>query len=233
MTHIPGMYIDRNAAQRWLLFIAGHLFVLHLFAGLITWAGLDLPLRRYWHSFNLENEISLGTWFNSVLALGVSGAAYWVSRSKEPGGEAAGFRRHWLVIAVLFLLISADEVGGMHEQLNQTINIRVSLPSYLRYAWVIPAGIFVCALTLFFGRFVLKQPREMRRAILGAAAMYLTGARGFEMLGSHIASNAGPASPAYHIAVGLEELLEMLGCIQMLGATLKALPEGAAMRIAS
>lgn len=222
------MVIHRSAAPRWLLFVAAHLFALHLFAGTIQWANLDVPLRLYWNSFHLDNEISIGTWFNSMLLLCVSLAAFWASKSS--GREQD--RRPWLIVSALFFLMSADEVGTLHEQLSRTVRLRMDLPTYLQFAWVIPASIFVVGLVIYFWRFVFRQEPQVKRGMLAAATIYLTGVLGFEILGAHCASTEGKESMSYILACGFEELLEMCGCIRMLAATLGALPDKAAIEIA-
>jgi hypothetical protein len=222
------MLVDRHAVPRWLLFVAGHLFALHLFTGFVEWADFAMPLRIYWRSFHLDNEISVGTWFNSILLLSVSAAALWAGRCRELATE----RRFWLLIAALFFALSADEVGALHEHMSRTLDLRLNLPSYLRFAWVLPAGILVFALTLYFARFVFRQEKSVKNGILAAAAIYLSGALGLEMLGSHIAFTAGTGSIGYLLACGFEELLEMCGCIRMLSATLTALPLGAKIELA-
>jgi hypothetical protein len=222
------MLLDRHAMPRWLLFVAGNLFALHLFTGLVEWANLAVPLRIYWRSFHLDNEISVGTWFNSMLLLSVSAAAYWAGRSRELHAE----RRYWLPIAALFFALSADEVGAIHEHMSRTVDIRFTLPAYLRFAWVLPAACLVAALAIYFVRFVFRQERSVKKGILAAAAIYLSGALGLEMLGSHFAFTEGNGSLGYVFACGIEELLEMCGCIRMLSATLEALPPEAKIELA-
>jgi hypothetical protein len=222
------MILKKSAIPRWLLFAAAHLFLLHLFAGTIQWADLQVPFRLYWNSFHLDNEISVGTWFNSMLLLGVSVSAFWVGRSTELEAD----RRPWAVIAVLFFLLSADEVGTIHEQMSRTVRLRFDLPSYLQYAWVLPAAAFVLLLTLYFARFVFRQKMHVRNGIVAAAAIYLSGALGFEMLGAHFATMEGKETLSYILACGFEELLEMCGCIRMIEATIQALPSGASIQLA-
>lgn len=222
------MPVKKDAVSRWLLFVAAHLFLLHLFAGTIQWAELRVPLQLYWNSFHLDNEISVGTWFNSMLLLGVSVSAFWVSRSTAVVMD----RRPWAMIAALFFLLSADEVGTIHEQMSRTVRLRFDLPSYLQYAWVLPAAAFVLFLTLYFARFVFRQQKPVRNGIVSAAAIYLSGALGFEMLGAHFAATEGKETLSYILACGVEELLEMCGCIRMMGATMQALPPQASIQLA-
>lgn len=221
------MLLKKRVVPKWLLFIAAHLFLLHVFAGTIQWANLQVPFRLYWNSFHLDNEISVGTWFNSMLLLGVSVSAFWVSKST--GVETD--RRPWAVIAALFFLLSADEVGTMHEQMSRTVRLRFDLPSYLQYAWVLPAAAFVLLLTLYFARFVFRQQKPVRNGIVAAAAIYLSGALGFEMLGAHFAATEGKETLSYVLACGVEELLEMCGCIRMVDSSLHALPPRASIQL--
>jgi len=69
----------------------------------------------------------------------------------------------------------------------------------------------VVALAVAFLPFVLHLPRPQRVAALAAAALFVVGALGLEMVGAAAASAEGTDSPRYIASAIAEETLEFAG----------------------
>jgi hypothetical protein len=87
----------------------------------------------------------------------------------------------------------------------------------LYYAWVIPGIAFVVFMAVAYFRFWWTLPHPTR-ALLGiAAALYLGGALGMEMVGSSYVVDHGQ-NLTYGVMATFEEVLEMSGVITLLYA---------------
>ncbi len=81
----------------------------------------------------------------------------------------------------------------------------------LEYAWVIPGLVGVIVLGLVYARFLSKLPRRTWRLLACAAALFLAGALGVELLGGWWASANGKGNVVYVVLTSIEELLELSG----------------------
>jgi len=166
--------------------------------------------------FDVNAEANVPTWFTVallVLAAGAAAAAGLVASRSAP--RAARF---FLALAVVLLLLSLDELAGLHERLG-ALGAAVTSGSALHFAWVVPgaalAGLLLVAL-LVGGRSV---PRTVRRQLAVALAIYLTGALLVEAVSGQVLVARGDRA-AYLLVTGVEELLEMLGVLLVLRAVL-------------
>ncbi|MDA0659716.1 MAG: hypothetical protein O2931_13765 [Planctomycetota bacterium] len=87
------------------------------------------------------------------------------------------------------------------------------------FVWVIPYGIAMLALAALYARFLWRLPSTTRSMFFLAAATFLAGAVGLEMVGG-VVYERGNYERAIPIDVcnGLEESLEMLGVVIFLFA---------------
>jgi hypothetical protein len=179
--------------------------------------------------FDVGEEGSIPTWYSSFtlllssLLLAVIGGSKWRQRDR--------YTPHWVGLAIIFLLLSVDEVAGVHEALGAEVPNSLGLtPSGFTYFfWVVPAAAFVLIFVLTYLRFLVRLPKQTRRLFLVAGALFVVGALGMEMLSARIISEYGreawrSVSGIPKIVVGLqtsaEELLEMLGMVTFIYALL-------------
>ena len=73
---------------------------------------------HYWQLslFDLDEEESFGTWFNSGILL--IAAALLVHQARVLRAQEGAWHRSWLVLGIGFLVLSVDEIAGMHEFVN-------------------------------------------------------------------------------------------------------------------
>ena len=172
--------------------------------------------------FNLDGENNLPA-FYAVLLLLVASALLlvtaWLERTRD-GADA----RYWAVLGAGFLLMSVDEACSLHEALIAPMRhvLGAGRLGIFSYAWVVPALVFVALAGLYFLQFVRRLPPATRRACLLAAALYLGGALGVELLeGRHRELHGG--GPMYNVYVTVEESLEYAGLVVLIHALLRYL----------
>jgi hypothetical protein len=179
-------------------------------AGAIVAVLLAAGVTRPWNLlriFNMDAESNLPAWFSSAGLL-LSGFLLWLLfRSSRPDE----FRRHWLLLSLIFVGISADETAVMHETLGRPIREWLHAGGPLYFAWVVPAIPAVAILGVAYWRLVWSLPERIRRLTMVAGAVYLGGALGMEVIGAPYYEAKRFLSFPYVLFVVLEETLEMLG----------------------
>jgi hypothetical protein len=187
--------------------LAGRYSALHL--GHDTLHGL-VPL------FDLDHEQNIPTFYSAAAILLTSALAAITAgtRWRTPGTG----RLFWGALAAILLVMAFDEACQLHERLTPLGRDLLGLPHDAYFAWTLPMGIVVLAIGLAFARFVLRLARPIRNLIVLAAAVFLTGAMGMEILGGVM--DRDPGNVARVLVITLEETLEMLGIVLLIRALL-------------
>lgn len=159
--------------------------------------------------FDVDQENNLPTWYSEFLLL--TGFAFlWLctSQKRAQGDRWSG---HWVALTVGFLLMSVDEVAGVHETINSVIVM----------TWAIPAGIMALAIAAAFVPFLLHLPTDTAVRFVLAGGAYLAGAVGIEIVGNSLVGQQLSDTLAYKMTTFAEEGLEMFGVILFLHALLR------------
>jgi hypothetical protein len=151
--------------------------------------------------FDLDEENNLPTWFSSFLLLNNALVLYLLTHAR-----ASEYRKHWMALSAGFLILSVDEVAGLHESLNTAIEIN----------WAIPGGILVILVGLAFVPYLLSLKRRLAILFLLSGMLYVSGAICVELL----SEDMDEKSLAYAFATAVEEGLEMLGALLFLAVNL-------------
>ncbi len=160
-------------------------------------------------AFDVDQENNLPTWFSGLLLL-IASVFLWIcARKKRTDGDR--WFAQWYVLAVGFLLMSVDEVAGIHETIN----------SFIVITWAIPGGIIALVIGLAFLPFMLHLPKPTARLFALAGAVYLAGAVGLEIVGNSLVSQRLRDTLEYNLWTLAEESLEMLGVILFLNTLLR------------
>lgn len=172
--------------------------------------------------FNVDREHNIPTFFTVVIAL-VNALLLFLtgltSRTSAPRDSL-----YWHVLALGFVFIAYDEGFQVHEKLIKPMRSLLG-PGDLGvfyFSWVIPGIMVVCASALFFMKFLLRLAPVMRRRLFTAAAVYLGGCLGMELLDGAYAEAFGQDF-TYSFLVTIEEGLEMAGLILLARALLEYL----------
>lgn len=134
---------------------------------------------------------------------------------------------YWAALALGFVLMAADEAWELHEMLVAPVRGLMSDDrlGIFHFAWVVPGIALVLVLGLFFLKFLLRLPRKTRVSFVIAAALYLGGAIGVELIGGRYAEAHGQANLTFSMLATIEENLEMVGSIVFIRALLAHLAE--------
>src|SRR5215210_3795627 len=222
---------------------------------LLTLAGLaarfalyvlgDEAFTRPLRLFDVGEEQSIPSWFESMQFMLCSVLLAVVAVAKRQRGER--YSLHWGVLSIIFLCLSLDEVATIHERMGAELQrllhyITGFTPGgAISYFWVVPGALFVLVVALAYLRFLFDLPKATRRRFVFAAALFLLGALGLEMLSAQVSSSSGAiarwvasssgggidqasASAVPTILRGgqtsIEEMFEMLGLTALIYALL-------------
>lgn len=154
--------------------------------------------------FDLDEEYNLPTWFSSFLLLNNAFVLFVIAQA-----DTSKYQLHWRIFAAGFLLLSIDEVAGMHESLNTAIEIN----------WAIPGGIVALLTGVAFIPFLMALPRRRAALYIVSGLVFVAGAVVIELLSEDMDSDSLP----YMLAVAVEEGCEMLGAWLFLAVNLRCL----------
>jgi hypothetical protein len=162
--------------------VAGH------FLRQVSWVGEDLRtgLRPLFDTTSIAiNDKSIGTWYSSFLLLFSSVLLAIIARAKKAGGEP--YSRHWAALSIIFLFLSIDEVATLHEALGSLVDELASiwgftLKGFFSYGWIVLGVVFVLIVLLSYLKFLYHLPKKTLLLFLGAGALFVGSALGFEML---------------------------------------------------
>ena len=174
---------------------------------------------HYWHvsTLDLDAEESFGTWFSSGVLLMAS--VFLFHQSRVLRAQKREWHRWWLGLAVGFLVLSVDEVVGLHELLNTFMD---------ETSWTVIGFPILVVVGLSFLPFLWAHRWRTGVLFVLAGAIYGGGAVGVEHY-----SGAEVNSLHYNMLTTLEEGMEMVGAILFLYAVLDHMrgPKHVAVRV--
>jgi hypothetical protein len=159
--------------------------------------------------FNLDGEGNLPAKYATLQLLMASGLLLMLFI--EARRACRGRAWHWLVLASVFTFLAFDEYYSIHERLSLPMQQLLGSGRVLRFAWVLPYGALVAMFAAAFLRFWRDLPQRARREVALAAAVYVGGALGMEIIGSLISTHLGEESLPYALEVLVEETMELVG----------------------
>lgn len=203
-----------NATARVLLIAVAGLTLMHTLA-LIAYFQIDDPMVfRFTQWFDLDIEYNLPSWY-SALAIFASALLFLViAVSRESRLDYV--KLCWFGLGLIFLFLSADEAFQLHEALGDKVETQVVATGLFYFPWVIPYLSLLVLLAAFYVRFLFLLPRKTAKRLVLAAALFLTGAVVFDMLGGREAELNGYDSITYCVLYTIEEVLEMLGILVLI-----------------
>ncbi len=171
---------------------------------------------------DVDTEGNLPTFFSVMALLAAAGLAALAAAREHR--EKGPFWKYWAGISAIFGWLALDEGCRIHEML-MPLGRLIANSGVFFFAWVIPAGIIVAALTLVYFRMVFSWPSWFRNLAILSAALFLSGAVGMEMVGGFIAEKSG-LNLHFQIASAVEEFLEMAGVAVWICALLRYITTG-------
>lgn len=157
----------------------------------------------WYRMFDVGGEANLPSWYTTGLWL-LAGAVAWCY------SLVAAARRPWRLLAVVCVVLSADEAAQFHEQLNLVGNELGAemFSDVLRYPWLLPGIVVALLVAAAFVRPIWSLPFPQRVLVIVSGALFVGGAIMVENLGA-FASRGGEVGMRYVVLTALEEALEM------------------------
>jgi hypothetical protein len=134
------------------------------------------------------------------------------------------FTMHWRLLSLVFLYLSLDEAGRLHERAIVPLRTAFGLTGLLYHSWVLLAIPLVVILGIAYLKFLLHLPPGTRRLFLLAGAVYIGGAVGVEMVEGYydeLQGGVGDRDFLFSLFVAVEEGFEMLGIIIFIHALMQ------------
>lgn len=157
--------------------------------------------------FGFDHEWNVPTWF-SVLLLAQASLLCLMSRRRVSGSF------FWRILAVVFVVLSVDELISLHEKLIVPVRNLLDLSGFFHFAWIIPGAVFVLILAALGANWLRSLPDRIRWGFMVAAVMYLSGVLLLEAVGGwYYGDDPGRFDTVYWLITTAEESLEMLGLI--------------------
>jgi hypothetical protein len=164
--------------------------------------------------FDVDHEKSFYTWLSSTLLFAAAVLLVWTAREEQRVG--GGLHVYWRLLATVFVLLSADEHVGVHERASEWLSIHLPTHGAFYYGWVMLAVPLCLAGGVVSLRALKILERPIRTRLFLAAAVFVLGAIGVEMLSAAFAEVHGQANLSYHLLANLEEGLEGAGVLLFL-----------------
>ena len=198
---------------RTLWVVVGTLLLIHVVLNLIHYEVYKLPwlVRQI---FDVDEEDSFPTWY-SASALLLTASVLWVNaRSHRQNTHA--HRWHWYGLAIGFMLLSVDEIAGMHETLNSVTDV----------SWAVPGGFLVLFIGGIYLTFLFQIEKKTAIQFVIGGAIFVGGAVGVEFLTEPYLENDELNTLAYNLWTAVEEGMEMGGVLIFLKALLISMKAG-------
>ena len=162
---------------------------------------------------NLDTDVTIPTWFSSLLLLSVAILAVVTWRLTRQLSARRTLDHFWLVIAATFLLLSIDEVARIHETIGTKLAAKLAgkTTGLLYYNWVILGVPFAALFAAASIPFLIRLPKAIAIAFVTAGLLFLSGAVGVEMFNGKQSELHGDENIRYVLGTALEEFLEMSG----------------------
>lgn len=177
------------------------------------------------HLFDLGLDGNIPTWYASASLLLCAFLLFAIARTMT--GSRKRWTKHWYGLSSLFLVLSIDETATIHERagdaLDQLAPVVSEWGGLLFYSWVLIGLSAVLMVTAVFLRFTLHLPKSTRNLFVLAAAVFVSGGLGAEMINAWIHDAYGTNTLAYAGMTVVEELLEMTGVLIFIYALLNVL----------
>lgn len=199
--------IDQGPLITLLSVIAGFLLLIHIGLTVYHYTIAELPwmIRQL---FDVDEENNIPTWYSSINLALASGFTLLLAHQKK--AEKDPWAAYWRFLGYGFLLLSLDEMAGLHESFNS-----VTEASWALYA--VPPVLVIIAVYL---RFLFALPTRVAVLFMLSGVLFVGGAVGVELYTEPYLENDELNTLAYNLWTPVEEGMEMYGVILFLHALL-------------
>jgi len=202
-----------NLKAAYFNYIIYSLFFIQLILNLIWVIFTELGYGYFYGltKFYFDLEESVPTYFSAIILLLSSILLALIGNAKSKLSDP--FSKHWMILSILFLILSMDEIVGFHEIIIDPMNNSFHFNGYWRFSWVIPAMIFVLFFAISYLKFLNSLTSKYKKGFIFAGFIYVLGAIVIEMFSAKIFINEKDSATdlMYNLVITLEESCEMLG----------------------
>lgn len=173
---------------------------------------------------DLDKERGVSTLFQVLLLLTNSALllllGVWGRRKIVDSGP-------WLFMSAIFAFLALDEFAWIHERTMEPVAALLGRSGFLHFGWVVPYGVAVLLLGIWFIPRVLAIKAGPRKWFVLAAVAYVFGALVMESVGGMRLDAIGGEDfrpeVVYELLTTVEEGFEMVGLILLLRGVLELL----------
>lgn len=208
-----------SRVARWLCAALLVLLVAHGFGLFLTYGLGYSHALGYVPLFNIATEANIPTYFASGLLMTSAILFVLLWRIGKSGERDC---RVWLLLSVIFAFLAVDEVAMIHEKFIEPVRATLGTGGFLYFAWIVPYAVAVVTIALYATPAIWRTGPRFIKLFGTAAALYLGGAIGVEMIGgSYYEASAFDPDAAYvdlnyRLIQSLEETLEFAGVIVLI-----------------
>jgi len=170
--------------------------------------------------FSLAEEANIPTWYSAMLLAACALCLAAIAMSQSP--DRPNYRRHWLILALIFVYMSMDEAAVIHEMTIRPIREAFGLGGALYYAWTLPAALLMALFLASYLGFLRHLPAGSRNRFILAGLVYVGGAFGTEFIVSYWWDTHGDDFTNGMLNV-IQESMEIAGASLFLSALLRHL----------
>jgi hypothetical protein len=170
-------------------------------------------------TLDVGDEVSIGTWFGSLLFLLAAAALFLAGRQEPQPSRWLG----WKSLAVVMVALSIDEAVSLHERFGNVLEEVVGSGGYLHYVWVVPGMIFTVGVLVGHLGWLRSVRPATRFGMVVGGALFVLGAVGLEIAAGPLAEAQKDGTLALVTLIAIEELLEMAGLTVFTVAVLRHL----------
>ncbi len=180
--------------------MAGFLLFIHVWLNIHHYLVSDIPwvIRQL---FDVDEENNIPTWFSSANLMLTAALTLLLAIDKWRHRDR--WRYHWMLLGWGFLLLSLDEMAGLHESLNVVTET----------SWAVYALPLALVLVIVFVRFLYFLPARTASLFVLSGLIFLGGAVGVELYTEPFLYNDELNTLAYNLWTPVEEGMEMFGVI--------------------
>jgi hypothetical protein len=189
---------------------------------IIQGASWGLRVPKIGSEFNLQLECNTPTLISSYhllyAAFTLAIIALLKNKKRDP------FRKHWVFLAAIFFMLAIDEGASYHEWLFDPLENLAFAQGVFEHTWVLGATPLLLLFAIVYFKFFLHLPRRTKTGILIAAALFVGGALGMEIVESLLIGALGEMQ-TFSIFETAEEIMELTGVVVLIYTLLNYLSD--------
>ena len=215
---VPQLILSRKRIEQFLILGAVFLTLMGLAMDVSYYLLDHKRLLGMLRQFTLAEEANVPTWYSALLLISCA-LCLAIIAMRLPKGEA-NYRRHWLILALIFTYMSMDETAVIHEMTIRPLRYAFDLDGALYYSWVVPAAVLMGIFLFSYLGFLRHLPSSSRNRFILAGLVFVGGAFVTEFFIGYWWTTVGDGMTSGLLNI-LQESMEICGSSLFLSALLR------------